>query len=53
VARAHLLEQQRRWPEAATALRHGMGLTEDPRLRAHLWYKLQALQAAPVTDMPA
>lgn len=53
VARAHLLEQQRRWPEAAIALRHGMGLTEDPRLRAHLWYKLQALQAAPVTDMPA
>ncbi|MCW5672503.1 MAG: RNA polymerase subunit sigma-70 [Hydrogenophaga sp.] len=53
VARAHLLEQQRRWPDAAAALRHGMGLTEDPRLRAHLWYKLQALQAAPVTDTPA
>lgn len=53
VARAHLLEQQRRWPDAAAALRHGMGLTEDPRLRAHLWYELQALQAAPVTDTPA
>lgn len=53
VARAHLLEQQRRWPDAAAALRHGMGLTEDPRLRAHLWYKLQALQAAPVTDTSA
>ncbi len=52
VARAHLLEQQRRWPDAAAALRHGMGLTEDSRLRAHLWYKLQALQAAPVTDTP-
>jgi RNA polymerase sigma-70 factor, ECF subfamily len=53
VARAHLLEQQRRWTEAATSLRHGMGLTDDPRLRQHLWLKLQALQAAPVTDMPA
>lgn len=53
VARAHLLEQQRRWIEAATALRHGMGLTDDPRLRTHLWLRLQALQAAPVTDTPA
>jgi RNA polymerase sigma-70 factor (ECF subfamily) len=53
VARAHLLEQQRRWQEAAQALRQGMGLTDDPRLRAHLWHKLQALQAAPVTDAPA
>ncbi|RJP66653.1 MAG: RNA polymerase subunit sigma-70 [Comamonadaceae bacterium] len=53
VARAHLLEQQRRWHDAAAALRQGMGLTEDPRLRAHLWVRLQALQAAPVTDTPA
>ena len=53
VARAHLLEQQRRWQDAAEALRHGMGLTEDPRLRAHLWVKLQALQAAPVTGAVA
>jgi RNA polymerase sigma-70 factor (ECF subfamily) len=53
VARAHLLEQARRWPEASAALRQGMGLTEDARLRAHLWRKLQALQAAPVTDTPA
>lgn len=53
VARAHLLEQQRQWIEAAEALRHGMGLTVDPRLRAHLWLKLQALQAAPVTDTAA
>ncbi len=53
VARAHLLEQQRQWMEAADALRHGMGLTVDPRLRTHLWLKLQALQAAPVTDTPA
>ncbi|MFW2356273.1 RNA polymerase sigma factor [Hydrogenophaga sp.] len=53
VARAHLLEQQRQWVEAAEALRHGMGLTVDPRLRAHLWLKLQALQAAPVTDTAA
>ena len=52
VARAHLLEQQRRWPDAAEALRRGMGLTDDPRLRAHLWHKLEALQAAPVTDAP-
>ena len=49
----HLLEQARRWPEASAALRQGMGLTEDARLRAHLWRKLQALQAAPVTDTPA
>lgn len=53
VARAHLLEQQRHWMQAAEVLRHGMGLTVDPRLRAHLWLKLQALQAAPVTDTPA
>lgn len=53
VARAHLLEQQRHWIKAAQALRHGMGLTVDPRLRAHLWLKLQALQAAPVTDTAA
>ena len=52
-ALAHLLEQQRRWLDAATSLRHGMGLTNDPRLRTHLWLKLQALQAAPVTDTPA
>lgn len=50
VARAHLLEQQRLWPQAAEAMRRGMGLTDDPRLRAHLWHRLQALQAAPVTD---
>ena len=53
VARAHLLEQQRHWIDAADALRHGMGLTVDPRLRTHLWLKLQALQAAPVTDTSA
>ncbi|WP_439518997.1 RNA polymerase sigma factor [Hydrogenophaga sp.] len=50
VARAHLLEQQRLWSQAAEALRRGMGLTDDPRLRAHLWHRVQALQAAPVTD---
>lgn len=50
VARSHLLESGRRWPEAAQACEQALGLTEDPRLRAHLWRKLQALRAAPVTD---
>lgn len=52
VARAHLLEQQRLWVSAAEALRCGMGLTQDPRVRAHLWRKLQALDAALATDTP-
>ena len=52
VARAHLLEQQRRWAPAAEALRFGMGLTQDPRVRAHLWQMLQALDATLATDTP-
>lgn len=52
VARAHLLEQQRHWGEAAAALRCGMGLTADPRVRTYLWHKLQALDAALATDEP-
>jgi RNA polymerase sigma-70 factor (ECF subfamily) len=50
VARSHLLEQQRRWAEAADALRCGMGLTQDLRVRTYLWHKLQALNAALATD---
>lgn len=53
VARCHLLEAARRWPEAAEAGERSLGLTEDPRLRAHLWRKLQALRGAPVTAVPA
>jgi RNA polymerase sigma-70 factor (ECF subfamily) len=36
VARAHLLRLERRVEQADTALARAIGLTEDPRLRAHL-----------------
>ncbi len=49
VARSHLLESARHWSEAADACQQGLGLTADPRLRDHLWHKLQALRAATVT----
>lgn len=49
VARSHLLESARRWQEAADACHQGLGLTDDPLLRAHLWRKCQALRAATVT----
>ncbi len=52
VARSHLLESARRWPEAADACHQGLGLTADPRLREHLWRKWRALSAATVTAGP-
>lgn len=42
VARAHLLRMDRRVEQADSALARAIGLTEDPRLRAHLM-----LQATP------
>lgn len=49
VARSHLLESTRCWPEAAVACQQALGLTTDPRLREHLWRKWQALRGATVT----
>jgi RNA polymerase sigma-70 factor (ECF subfamily) len=49
VARSHLLEAARRWADATDACHQGLGLTDDPRLREHLWRKWQALRAATVT----
>lgn len=47
VARCHLLEAARERGSAAQACAQALGLSEDPRLRAHLGRKLHALRAAP------